>query len=358
MNPRVWHLCSNRWFSAITDYALSAHQALTLMGWDSYFFPLEGSPGHRLALEAAMDSKRIVPLDKGGFRWGKRLWRPKFVPKPTWILAYGGPETITAVALSQRYGCRVGRFFGQDRDHPGLMRSLMLNRLNVAFYPSEYAFNRHGRPKSHLKQSVIELGRDVAFSHGKESWASDPVIRIVGRLDPIKGHDAFIRLFARFRHAWPKSLPPVRLEIIGVPANLNVADLHQSIERWACSIQNDISIITEYLKPERRLQLMGESLLGSVPSLGSEIICRVAEEFALCGTPVFVSGVGSLANLGIPEFGRHYLGLTEEQQIETLRLACHEAIGESATRRFERATIAKERFSLSAMGKALTELLT
>jgi hypothetical protein len=33
----VWILCSNRWNSAITEYALSAARALKLSGWSVFF---------------------------------------------------------------------------------------------------------------------------------------------------------------------------------------------------------------------------------------------------------------------------------------------------------------------------------
>ena len=41
-------------------------------------------------------------------------------------------------------------------------------------------------------------------------------------------------------------------------------------------------------------ELINSSMLGVIPSLWSEDICRVAQEFLLCGVPVFVSGVGAL----------------------------------------------------------------
>src|SRR5690606_765274 len=49
--PRCWHLISNRWNSAITEYALNAARALSLKGADNLFSPLAGSPAEERARE-------------------------------------------------------------------------------------------------------------------------------------------------------------------------------------------------------------------------------------------------------------------------------------------------------------------
>ena len=43
MKKKAWHLLSNPWNSAITEYALSASLALSLENYENVLTPLEGS---------------------------------------------------------------------------------------------------------------------------------------------------------------------------------------------------------------------------------------------------------------------------------------------------------------------------
>ena len=48
--PKVaWILCSNRWNSAITEYALSTGRSLRLQGWTVFYSALSQSPGEARA---------------------------------------------------------------------------------------------------------------------------------------------------------------------------------------------------------------------------------------------------------------------------------------------------------------------
>ena len=46
----VWHLVSNRWNSAVTEFAISAARALEGLGYQNIISPKNQSPAHNLAL--------------------------------------------------------------------------------------------------------------------------------------------------------------------------------------------------------------------------------------------------------------------------------------------------------------------
>ena len=103
---------------------------------------------------------------------------------------------------------------------------------------------------------------------------------------------------------------------------------------------------------------MSATDLAVISSLGSEVICRVAEEFLLCGVPLFVSGVGSLEECLVDKsFGSSYRGLSEERAATLLTEKLWQASQESTIERQARAEAARQLFSLEAMGKELSTML-
>jgi glycosyltransferase involved in cell wall biosynthesis len=98
---------------------------------------------------------------------------------------------------------------------------------------------------------------------------------------------------------------------------------------------------------------MSGAVLGVVPSLGSEIICRVAEEFLLCGTPVAVSAAGSLPEIIFPGAGFCFGAKSEVDTVQAFIEWIRTSLGESEEDKFARAAAAVQRFSLPAMASGL-----
>jgi len=119
----------------------------------------------------------------------------------------------------------------------------------------------------------------------------EPVVGIVGRLSPVKGHRVFLeaaRLVLRVK-------PGVAFVIVGQDAQMKSTDLKGLVERLGLA---------------QRVRLVGfvsevSSLIGAfdvavVASTGSEVICRVALEHMAMARPV----VGTQVN-AIPEVVAH-----------------------------------------------------
>ena len=100
-------------------------------------------------------------------------------------------------------------------------------------------------------------------------------------------------------------------------------------------------------------EMMSSVSVGVVASLGSEQICRVAEEFLLCGTAVVVSGAGSLDDVHFENSGFSYGCRTQSETATKLVQLLLDSYQESDQKRVERATLAGTRFSFATMGAAL-----
>lgn len=346
---RVWHINSNRWNSAVTEYSLSSAKALALHGWESIYSGLEGRPAAIRAEKAGISCRNFKSFGLSGI---KGFLAAKKSIKPDAIIVYGGPET----ALCRLAGnTPVYRFKGEDSDLSRHIKAwyfaLSHGHLKGIITPSKIVQDRFRKLHSHTV--CVPLGCDTeSFFYQNEPRSNRPTLTIVGRLDPIKGHGSFFLFYSLLLKIWPDKEPRPLLRVIGEPANISIEQIQGFAQDVGLVHGQDWELIPERLPHIRKV--MAKSTLGVICSLGSEVICRVAHEFALCGTPIFVSGVGSLEECLIhPSLGHSYKGRNGREvasQLKDLLLTAHKE--DQAIRR-RRASIARKAFSWETMGLAL-----
>lgn len=353
---KVWHLISNRWNSAISEYALSAARALKLAGAESLITPLQSSP-----IEARFVNHEFVVDSVDHFGPGKyaRLFGISKKFDPDVIFTYGGPETTAAMFIKN--GGKLIRFYGQRTDGLGVARQILgrIGHFNVDRHiaPSQFV----GEPLRGMTSSAVDivtLGCDQSrFSFQDVRRMARPEILIFGRLDPVKGHREFFHVFTELiALAKTKGDPIPRLRIIGLPANLSASHLLIEAERRGIA-KDDLVVQCEQIT--NIAALMSEASLGLISSIGSEVICRVAQEFLLCGTPVITTSVGSLPEVFVDKsFGDYYNHLQPAAESASkiykwLRLGhC-----ETNLQRQARSIAARRFFSIERMSKDLTGIM-
>ncbi len=357
MNQGVaWILCSNRWNSAITEYALSTARALRLKGWTVFFSGLMDSPGERRARSYDLPGDSFVSF---GLSEVRKLRRIKKSIKPDAILLFGGPETFLARFMP---GTLRIRFRGQDKDAtdplPPIKTRLNMQHCVAMLVPAKLLQDRF---QDIIWQPVwsVTLGIDTGrffFHPAAFAAVRRPTLRILGRLDPIKGHQSFFSIFRQLLRLWPKNRPEPFLEIIGEGANISPEQLRRMAADHRLREGENWRLRSE--RVEQISELMSSTDLAVISSLGSEVICRVAEEFLLCGVPLFVSGVGSLEECLLDKnFGSSYRGLSEERAATLLTEKLWQASQETASQRQMRADAARQLYSLEAMGQELSSML-
>jgi glycosyltransferase involved in cell wall biosynthesis len=347
MSKISWILCSNRWNSAITEYALRTAQALKTQGWQAIVTALPNSHCQRRALDYGLAG----PSSDFHFSLSsiRHLRDVGEALKPDVIVTFGGPETFISRFLHRP----VVRFRGQDKD---LSRpiSRLEARINLGFCkglltPSRIVETRFRAVLPHKPIRAVALGLDTRDFHYRDKEQSRPVLLIVGRLDPIKGHHEFFKKFQALIEAWPKSKVHPFLRIIGQKSQISPEQLHERARTLGLLDQRDYEILDQRV-PDLPIH-MANATLGIIPSLGSEVIGRVTEEFLLCGTPVLIAPVGSLKEcLVTPRMGAI---LSDSSLLEWLQRSW----GESAEERKVRSQEAQKHFSLEAMGEQLVDYL-
>ena len=351
---RVWHLLSNRWNSAITEYAVSAVIANLQSGHEVFVSVLENSPAHvrMLATKA-----QVFPTESfGPGKYAALVGLSKQINAEA-IVTHGGPETTAAHFF--KGASRLIRVYGYNATDKGPFSALAQymghTRVDHLIAPSEIVAKGLRAIKGD-RVSVVTLGcDDKRYYMDGTPGESDRDLVIFGRLDPVKGHREFMPVFKELLTlVKAENLPKPRLRIVGLPANVSRAHLETAAKEHGLT-QDDISIECE--RVENLAKFMSTTRLAVVSSLGSEIICRVAEEFLLCGTPVVTTSVGSLPGIFVDAgFGLAYSGDAFEAARSILSVY-RQAMSEDAKARQARADTARKYFSINAMSQQLDKVL-
>lgn len=348
-SQKIWILSSNRWNSAITEYALNMALSLKKRGHDVTFSPKKGTAAESRARQGDLAVEAFSQFGLLDYFKARALATEI---QPTVTITMGGPESlfVNALKLPGSYNLR---FRGQDQDMTTTNPTRFnrgLRNFHHLLVPCQVL---QDKIESRVPVTAVTLGIDTAkYFHQLMVPPDKPCLLIFGRFDPIKGHREFLQIFAQTIQNWSANIPKPVCSFIGLAANLSGTDLNQEIQNLGLS---------PYVKVvEKRVadvpKLMTDTTLGIIPSLGSEVICRVAEEFLCCGTPIFVSGVGALEETLFSGAGASFRGLSTLEAAQKLEQLIVTSYQETESNREARAKVAQAKFSYAAMAQALESL--
>ncbi|MBZ4672661.1 glycosyltransferase family 4 protein [Deferribacterales bacterium Es71-Z0220] len=118
----------------------------------------------------------------------------------------------------------------------------------------------------------------------------DFVVGIVGRFDPVKGHEILIKAISHLYNE--EGFNNIKLFIVGFDSIISKSQLQEKL------VAHKIDNITKFAGFRDDIPSVLNSFdLGVVASVGSETICRVGMEIMACGVPLVVSNIGTLPEL-------------------------------------------------------------
>src|SRR5262249_39696997 len=127
-------------------------------------------------------------------------------------------------------------------------------------------------------QKVVTVYQGIASNDFEvEPSPKVPVLGIVARLDPVKGHRYLLEAVALLRDSYPT----LRVRIMGQEENVKVRDLRIIAERLGIEDRVEFSGFTSSV-PEA----MAACTAGVIASTGSEAVSRVALEWMAAGRAV------------------------------------------------------------------------
>ena len=328
---RVLVVSSNRWNSAITEYAISIIKSLQKQDVKVLFVVLKSSAAEA---RVSRDGIAFESLESFYISGLFRLRRLIAEFKPTVLVTCHGPETMLALLLKSNQ--RLVRFKGDKRPlkwRRGIDAFLVPNKKIQGYTGNSYC---------------VPLGLERTFS--EPIAANKPVVMVLGRLDPVKGHLLALEVFSKLR-------VQAQLLIVGLEKNTKVEMLHEFAKKCGLTEGDDYQILTEIVADLGAL--MARASVGFVPSLGSEDIGRVAVEFLQSGVPLLVSDVGGLSEVISSSLeGRSFsLALDSSAVARELEAVIVESLAEGIEIKKRRSRNAQVVFGLETMGKSLLPVI-
>lgn len=346
---KIWILSSNRWNSAITEYALSMCLALKKLGHEVIFSPQLNSPGEVRArkLGLRIEAFSTFHLNPTNIFALRRLYNSI---RPTHIITCGGKDQTLSLFITHP---RKYRFRGERIRSFSWIRNIIhsFSHATVKSFISPCSVITSELSKISIKPILeIPIGLDETLWPRRARALERPECLIFGRFDPVKGHREFLAVWKLVLQSYARQFPKNKLpllKIAGKKENLSKEDLVACAESHGLS--QDVQVLDGHVDDPS--MLLSSSSVGVIPSLGSEVICRVAEEFLLCGTPILVSDAGALKETLFPGAGQFFS--YDNINVDKIADFIHQSICEDLNTKLARRLQATQIFSLSTMGERL-----
>ncbi|MBI4051274.1 MAG: glycosyltransferase family 4 protein [Elusimicrobia bacterium] len=318
---KILQIIDEPWDSGISHYALTLSAGLKNKGHQVHVWALPGKPPYQQAVELNLSTysckKPWIHLN--------RLRRYLIQNKIELINAHTGSGHSLAIALSRLSptSIKIVRTRGDLRPLRHWLGSRMLYRQTHGFIAANTFIQRdfetnfaklplitkvihQGLPwppndKNKSRESRVESRE---FSTNQESKTQDSglvfadsqlatrnsqlTVGMVARLDPVKGHEDFLRAAALVHARYPDT----EFLVAGREENITIKHLQELSK--ALSLEGIVRFLGHI--PDVS-SFMRNCNIGIIASRGSEAVCRVALEWMASGKPVVATQVGSIPEL-------------------------------------------------------------
>ncbi len=273
------------WDSGLAHYALVLAQGLKQKGHKVF---VSAVPGEKPWAKARRLGLKTVPM--ATFKGLAPLRRFLREQKIEVINAHTGSTHSLAVAAALGSSIAVIRTRSDARGvRKNMGTSLLFRRTQRVIAAADYI------RRDYLKNLKLPAAKVVTIyqgydldNHEVQAIPRAPIIGIIARLDPVKGHRYLIEALSILR----ASHPMARLRIVGQEENVK---------------QHELLAMAERLRLENRVEFLGYRkdipwvaagcAIGVVASTGSEAVSRVALEWMASGRPVVATKVGCLPEI-------------------------------------------------------------
>jgi glycosyltransferase involved in cell wall biosynthesis len=305
---RILNVINVRWYNATAWYAVSLSLALKRKGHNVAVCGLPGTPPVLKArdnglevFEAGINKADPVRLLSGIGAMDRILlsYEPDIV-----ICHRGEFYGYFAYRRATKQNYKLIRVRGDIRPPKGgKMNRILHNRCTDAIVCSGDFISKQYRdilntPEHGLHTIYGGVDTDKFFENPnarskiREEFGyqdKDFVVGIVGRFDPIKGHENLIKAVSHLRR---NGRPDIKLLIAGFDAVSQTEVIEKYLSENGI---DDISVITGFREDIADIYNCLDVCV--VSSLGSEAICRVGMEAMACGVPLITSDTGVLPEI-------------------------------------------------------------
>ena len=290
---RILNLIDIPWHSGLAAYAFDQAGALKARGHAVYFAcPPESAAwefAKRENIPAFPLPDRKAPFISLPFRALKRFIDRE---KITAINAHTGRAQSLAFILSL-ISAETPQIIRTKADAAPPSKSFSLARVSAIVAASDFIRQRY--LKLGLSPQKVRLAAQAIDTPLTPLRTPEPPYKIgvLGRLDPVKGHDSFFKAASRLLERGTKA----EFHVAGYEANIKYADLKAMSARLGLA-----DAVIFHGRVADSLEFMASCDIGVIPSLGSEAVSRAALEWLAAGKPLVASSAGSLPEFAGPEY--------------------------------------------------------
>ncbi len=281
---RILHLHDEIWDSGLAHYALFLAQAQQNHGHDVYFWTKRGS----FAAKAARAAGLLVRELGGPWAALPGLRRAVKSAGVEIIDAHTGSAHSLAAALAFGRAIAVVRTWADARLPAASFGRRFLARRTALFIGANSPVTAALAAAFPFVRARRVLPGIADFPADLKAPPAEPVVGILGRLDPVKGHDDVLDAAAIVCKRYPKAV---------FLAAGDGRDERLSKLRWQADVLG-LGRNIEFLgRVPDAAQFIDGCSIGLIASRGSEAVSRAALEWMARGRPVVATRVGGLPDL-------------------------------------------------------------
>ncbi len=282
---RILQFVDVPWDSGLAHYALILSQELKKEGHQVFVSAL---PGEKPWLKARRLGLKTVPLATL-----KRLNPLRHFLKDHGIQvlnAHTGSTHSLAVASTLGRKLAVVRTRSDARNvRSRVGSSFLYKHTHRIIAAADYIRDSYLKALKLPSRKVVTVYQGIPLEdYSIAPFPAKPVVGIVARLDPVKGHRYLLEAISLLRNVYPH----LKVRLVGQEENIKQRDLEAMAERLG------IEGMVEFMGYQKSIpEIMSSCTLGVVASIGSEAVSRVALEWMASGRPVVATRVGCLPEL-------------------------------------------------------------
>ncbi|MCX7641072.1 MAG: glycosyltransferase family 4 protein [Elusimicrobiales bacterium] len=286
---KIINLIDIPWYSGITEYAILQSEALSFNSHKIFFAIPKTNPKF---LEISNKFKTIDISDR------KKIFSFSDIRKLIQFLSENKIDIINAhTGRMQTLAYIVSSFFPKIKlirtkaDAKDIKKSFTYSKINYIICGSKYI------EKMYLQKNIDKNIKTIYLSYKSIKSFPPPskkpfLITIIGRLDPVKGHNIFIKAALKLL----EKRNDIFFIIVGKEANIKWAQLNSIIPQHYKKYFKYLGYINDVY------EIMKHSHIGIISSIGSEAVSRVAIEWMNSSRMIISSNVGCLPELIDTEF--------------------------------------------------------
>ncbi len=284
---KILNIIDIPWNSGVTNYAMELSKAILQNGHKIFFAGVKGGLPLQIARKNSFETVEICTR-KNPFILGSVLRLVKFVQlyKIDIVNAHTGKghflAYLTLLISNKKFALIRTK---SDTMYP--KKSFLYKKTEKIIAASEFIRKRYLKIGI-APEKVITIYQGIILPTSRFPLPASPIVGIVGRLDPVKGHKYFLEAAPIIL----KKFPETKFLIAGNEENIKYSELKELSKKLG--IEKSVEFLG-YV--ENVYDFMSKCSIGIIASTGSEAVSRVLLEWMACEKPVVATMVGCIPEI-------------------------------------------------------------